>query len=197
MLEDPAAVRLRLLDEDAGLEVVRHEHAVLPDPRHGLLLRAAEDGLERLRRESDAADLLDAGPERLCGLLVAAVALVERDRDRLRPARGLERLRVLLGGEEVLRDFQGVLRGPHVRLREPEHGHEALGVADRLLRVPRARGLQDSVSVRSWRRHRPGLLMHAPTVRANAEKLSTGRWDGNRLGAECKRVVIVPPDNQR
>jgi len=102
--------------------------------------------------QAEALEVSDPDLERLHRLLIAREALLEGDCDGLRVARGVERLGELPGVEELLRDEEGILRRPHVRLGEAHHGDEALRVRDGLLRVAGAERSDDATTAALRRR---------------------------------------------
>src|SRR2546427_731563 len=108
------------------------------------LLRDPGDLLDRLRVETQSLHGLNPGLEVLQRFLIFAEPFVEGDGDGLGPPRGLNRLRVLVCAEELLRDLERVLRGLDVRHRQSQDGDESLCVPNRFLRMTRLRRLQEA-----------------------------------------------------
>src|SRR5439155_280011 len=130
----------------AGLQVIRYERPVLRDPRDDLLLRLPGDLCDRLCVETESLHRPDLGLETLQGPLVLAESFVEFDGDGLRSLRGLDRLRVLMCVEELLRDCERCLGRFDVGHREPQDGDESFRVPDCFLRMARLRRLQEADS---------------------------------------------------
>ena len=142
-LERSALLR-RPFQDVAGLQVIRNKRPVLSDSVEEFLLRDPGDLLDRLRVETQSLHRLNPGLEVLQRFLIFAEPFVKGDSDGLGPPRGLNRLRVLVCAEELLRDLERVLRGLDVRHRQSQDGDESLCVPNRFLRMTRLRRLQEA-----------------------------------------------------